>query len=211
MFTGSLIMRPVAYDAFNTGISGRTFAMPIATHLLAPSGNATGISRWRARVTRRLLRPASRGPLAADRADSRAGPASANRMTGRRRACGVVESPERAPRRAAAPLAQRGDVRATSPAAPYVASDGAGSGSSVGIRMDSARGSPSGGKAITAQASVTLAVARCPFRDSGAASTFSMSSAAVPLAASRSPFISATIVPLRPMETVAFDPTARLM
>src|SRR4051794_24132261 len=29
MLTGSLIMRPVAYDAFSTGISGRTFAMPI--------------------------------------------------------------------------------------------------------------------------------------------------------------------------------------
>src|SRR5438045_2439261 len=31
MFTGSLIMCPVAYDAFRTGISGRTFAMPIAS------------------------------------------------------------------------------------------------------------------------------------------------------------------------------------
>src|SRR4051794_2090894 len=31
MFTGSLIMCPVAYDALSTGISGRTFARPIAS------------------------------------------------------------------------------------------------------------------------------------------------------------------------------------
>src|SRR5689334_22742369 len=31
MFTGNLIMRPVAYDAFSAGISGRTFAKPIAS------------------------------------------------------------------------------------------------------------------------------------------------------------------------------------
>src|SRR3954453_13942745 len=31
MFTGNRIMRPVAYDAFSTGISGSTFAMPIAS------------------------------------------------------------------------------------------------------------------------------------------------------------------------------------
>src|SRR3954452_12044878 len=31
MFTGKRIMCPVAYDAFSTGISGRTFAMPIAS------------------------------------------------------------------------------------------------------------------------------------------------------------------------------------
>src|SRR5215216_7668026 len=31
MFTGSLIMRPVAYDAFSAGISGRTFAIPMAS------------------------------------------------------------------------------------------------------------------------------------------------------------------------------------
>src|SRR3954470_20113100 len=38
MFTGNLIMRPVACDAFSTGISGRTFAMPIAsTPPCAPS------------------------------------------------------------------------------------------------------------------------------------------------------------------------------
>src|SRR2546423_13010167 len=38
MFPGNLIMRPVAYDAFSTGISGRTFAMPIAgTPPRAPS------------------------------------------------------------------------------------------------------------------------------------------------------------------------------
>src|ERR671924_2244248 len=31
MFTGNLIMRPVAYDALSAGISGRTFVMPIAS------------------------------------------------------------------------------------------------------------------------------------------------------------------------------------
>src|SRR4051794_32451884 len=41
MFTGSRMMRPVAYDALSTGISGRTFVMPIVdTPPVASSGES---------------------------------------------------------------------------------------------------------------------------------------------------------------------------
>src|SRR5215207_8296629 len=65
MLAGNLIMRPVAYDAFSTGISGRTFVMPIAsTPPRAPSSNARSESPRSARPVRPTAR-AQRGGDAA--------------------------------------------------------------------------------------------------------------------------------------------------
>src|SRR4051794_5156584 len=57
MFTGNLMMRPVAYDALRTGISGRTFAMPIvSTPPVASSCEGRLDRSWAAGPARRVAR-----------------------------------------------------------------------------------------------------------------------------------------------------------
>src|SRR4051794_18246239 len=192
MFTGSLIMCPVAYDARSTGISGGTFAKPIPR--TPPCASSSWLGRW--------PRP-PRGPPALGRADERGAaepgqvvqvaevllpvPVAERELAGQ--AHRVVVGREEL-------LDDRGQLlRLLHQTATAVA----GIGTSIGW----ATGGPACGKAITAQARLVSKVSPI--------SKVSTTSAASASAAPRSPSTSATIVPLRRIETIAGPAVVRLM
>src|SRR3954451_19965930 len=179
MFTGNLIMCPVACDAFRTGISGRTLAIPIAgTPPVAPSREARAESisaRLRALIGRgRGKRFAPQAPELAQVADVRLPAPIGHRLL-------------REPNRVVVSIDQLVDKRHQVLGQLHqLAIAVAGSAASIPTGMDWATQGPAPGKAMIPHARVTE-VAPWPFNDSGVASKCSTISAAVRCAASRSP------------------------